>query len=93
MTFVILTGVLSAVAVIVIMSRIGMKKFAGYPALCDAAVTMLLAYLLFGTWSGMVAAIIGGLTFSVFLTIYRNLFGFSKLTKEGWKDFDYGIER
>lgn len=83
--FIIFSGILSAVAITVVMMRIDMKKFAGYPAICDMAVTLGLTFLLYGTWSGIVAAIIGGLTFSVMLTVYRYLFGYSRFTIKGWK--------
>ena len=82
--FVIFAGILSAIAITIVMFRIGMDKFAGYPAVCDTAVTISLTFLLFGTWSGMVAAIIGGLTFSAILTLYRYLHGYSRFSSKGW---------
>ena len=80
-----MVGILSALAIAIVMIRLGMSKFAGYPALCDISVTLGLAALLYGTWSGMVAAIVGGLAFSLLITIYRRIFGFERLTLKGWK--------
>ena len=83
--FIVLSGMLSAVAIVIVMCRLDMKKFAGYPAICDTAVTLGLGFILYGTWSGMVAAIVGGLTFSLMLTIYRYCFGYKRMTIKGWK--------
>lgn len=85
MLFAVTVGFLSAITVLIVMSRLGLKKFMGYPALMDAGVTVLLAWFMYGTYTGMVAAIVGGLVFSGLVTIIRKFYGYSKLKRVGFK--------
>jgi hypothetical protein len=85
MIFAMAMGILSAFVVLIVMARIGLKKFMGYPAFMDAGVTVLLAWLLHGSYVGMVAAIIGGLVFSGMITVIRRMYGYSKLERRGLK--------
>jgi hypothetical protein len=40
--------------------------------------------MLAGTYSGMMAALIGGAIVSIFLFITKKVNGYSKLTRKGW---------
>lgn len=65
----ILMGIMSAVAILAVMVRTGkFHWFTRFPALTDIAVSVLLAVLFAGTLGGMVAAMAGGLFFSLVLT-------------------------
>lgn len=77
-------GILSAIVLLIVMARLGIRKFMGYPAVLDVVVTLTLAWLLHGTYVGMTAAIIGGLFFSLMITIIRKTLGYQRLTTRGW---------
>lgn len=85
MPFAVVIGVLSAIVVLIVMSRINLKRFMGYPATLDATVTVFLAWLLHGSYVGMVAAIVGGLFFSCLITVIRYTYGYSVLERQGCK--------
>lgn len=85
MIFAIAMGVLSAMVALIVVARLGIKKFMGYPAFMDVAVTVALAWLLHGSYVGMVAAIIGGLVFSAAITVIRKMYGYTKLERRGFK--------
>lgn len=91
MIFAVCVGVLSAIAVLIVMARIDLKKFMGYPAMTDIGVTLVLAMLLYGTYVGIVAAIIGGLFFSGLVTVIRRVYGYKRLERKGlnlvWVDY------
>ena len=79
-------GLLSAIALVVIMSRLGIKKFMGYPAVVDIVGSVLFALLFAGTLTGMMVAVVAGLTLSLIVYTIRLLVGFEKWTKKnGWE--------
>ena len=77
-------GVIAAIAMIFLMLKLDIRKICGYDILVDIAFTGLLAWMLAGTYSGMMAALIGGAIVSVFLFITKKVNGYSKLTRKGW---------
>lgn len=93
--FAILVGILSAIAVIVVMARISLKKFMGYPVITDICVTLFLACLLAGTFAGITAALVGGLVFSALITVIRKLLGYQRIgirkMKPVWVDYPPSI--
>ena len=70
-------GALSAIAVLAVLMRLGIKRFLRYPAILDVTVSVLLAVIFSGTFGGMVAAITGGLIFSGLVTLLRLYYGMS----------------
>lgn len=78
MLFAMGTGILSAFTILIVLYRLGLRKFMGYPAILDAAVVFLLAFLLHGTFGGITAAITGGLFFSLAITVIRKYYGYSR---------------
>lgn len=86
--FAIAIGILSALVVLIVLARMDIKKFMGYPAIMDVLVTVILVIMLHGTYVGMVAAIIGGLVFSGAITIIRKVYGYRLLTRKGWVTYD-----
>lgn len=91
MLFAMGTGVLMAISLLIVMARLGLRKFMGYPAVLDFVVVVVLGWLLHGTFGGMTAAITGGLFFSLMITLIRKYYGWSKLTANGWKVESYGL--
>lgn len=84
MIFAVAIGILSAFAVLVAFWRMDIKKFMGYPAAMDFGVTIILLWMLHGSYVGMVAAVIGGLVFSGCITLIRKGYGYKKLH---WRNF------
>ena len=78
------TGILMSFTILIVMFRLGIRKFMGYPALLDATIVFLLGFLLHGTFGGITAAITGGLFFSLMITVIRRFYGYSRLTRRGW---------
>lgn len=91
MIFAVIIGLLSAVVLIIVMSRFGLKYFMGYPAVLDIIATVLLMLMLHGTYVGMVAAVMGGLFISGFISVIRRCMGYARLTRVGyglrWVDY------
>jgi len=90
----ILAGILTAFAFLIMLYKMNLKKILQYDLLVDIAVTFFLMWIFAGTFAGMMAAIIGGLIVSIVLvvlkrTIPRQKFGVVKTPsfpyrKLGW---------
>lgn len=80
---------LCAVAFIIIMHKIGIRKFTGYSVITDIFLSAGLTILFLGTFAGMVTALIGGIFVSLYLVFAKYLFGSEKFSlKKGWKRTD-----
>lgn len=66
-------GILSAAGLLLLLLKLSPRKIIGLDIYIDVFVTALLMYLFAGTYSGMLAAIIGGLTVTVTLFIIKSL--------------------
>ena len=75
----ILAGVVSASAMIFLLLKLDLKKVCGYDFFVDVGFTFLLAWMFAGTYSGMMAAIIGGSIVSIFLFFVKKVNGYSQL--------------
>jgi len=73
-------GLLTALGIIFLLYKVGFKKILGYDIYVDIVATLGLMYLFAGTYSGMMAAIVGGLFISVVLIIAKQAIGYEKLT-------------
>jgi membrane protein CcdC involved in cytochrome C biogenesis len=71
-------GFLTAVALLVICYRIGIKKIVGYPVFADLGASIMFCLLLAGTLTGMTIAIIAGLCFSFAIWCIRRLTGYER---------------
>jgi len=77
-------GILLVMAFILIMIKMKLsyiKRALKYDIFIDIVVTSLMAWLLAGTYSGMMAAIVGGLLFSLFLWLVKQFIGYETRTK------------
>ena len=63
----IIAGFLSAVGLLFLIFKFGVRRIIAYDIPIDIAVTALLMYLFAGTYSGMIAAMVGGLIVSITL--------------------------
>ncbi len=75
------SGILTAVGLVAItakFSRSFLEKILGYDWAIDLMVTLGLPILFYGTYSGMMTAVITGLSISFILWIAKNLIGYQK---------------
>jgi ABC-type microcin C transport system permease subunit YejB len=71
-------GFLSALALVIIMARLDIRKFMGYPVIVDIAGSVLFAVLFAGTLTGMMVAVIAALTLSAIIYIVRLVVGYER---------------
>jgi len=62
---------LSAVGLFILMWKINLELFARYHWQTDIIVSSMLMFLFYGTFSGMVTALVAGIFISIFLFISR----------------------
>lgn len=74
-----LAGIISASAMIFLLLKLNLKRVCGYDFFVDVGFTFLLTWLFSGTYSGMMAAIIGGAIVSIFLFFVKKINGYEKL--------------
>ena len=73
-------GLLTALGIVFLLYKVGFKWVLAYDVIVDIVATIGLMYIFAGTYSGMMAAIIGGLFISVILIIAKKFVGYEKLT-------------
>lgn len=64
-------GILSALGLLFLIFKFGIRKVITYDIPIDIAVTGFLMYALAGTYAGMMAAIVGGLIVSIVLFLLK----------------------
>jgi membrane protein CcdC involved in cytochrome C biogenesis len=70
----IFAGILSALGLLFLIFKFGIRRIITYDIPIDIAVTGFLMYVFAGTYSGMIAAMVGGLIVSVVLyTLKRTM--------------------
>lgn len=83
-------GLISALAVFILILKIGIRKVLYFDLAVDIGFTVMLAYILAGSFGGMMAALVGGLALSIALFVCKELFGYQKpiVTWRGirWED-------
>lgn len=82
-------GLLSAVGLLVLIFKLNIRRIITYDIPIDIAVTALLMYLFAGTYSGMIAAMVGGLVVSVTLFIMKRTMYREELTVIKTAKFPY----
>jgi len=73
-----LAGILTAIGIIILMLKLNrrwLKRLLGYDIVFDIAVTALMAVIFYGTYSGMMAATVGGIVFSVAVHTIKMIIG------------------
>lgn len=85
-TAILVISALCALAFIIIMHKIGIRKFTGYSVFTDIFISGGLTIMFFGTFSGMVTALIAGIFVSVYLVFSKYMFGDEKFSiSKGWR--------
>ena len=75
-----LISILSAFGLLLLLLKIGGRKIIGADIFVDVAITITLMVCFYGTYSGMVAAMLGGLCASIALFIMKKTLVHEKLT-------------
>lgn len=78
----ILVGILSALGLLLLALKAGGKKAIGHDIFVDVLITVTLMVCFYGTFSGMTAAMIGGLTASIVLFLMKKTMTHEKLVIE-----------
>ena len=68
-----LAGLISAIALLLICFKVAGRKVIGHDVVFDVLITGALMMALAGTYSGMMAALFGGLIVSVFLLVLKKV--------------------
>lgn len=79
-------GIISAIGVIWILSRMNLRRIAGYAMFWDVVVSFTLAFIFIGTYAGMMTGLLAGVIVSAFLTVVGRTAGKERLKlrrKEG----------
>ena len=84
-----LIGIFSAFGLLLLALKIGGRKTIGHDVFIDVMITVTLMVCFYGTFSGMAAAMVGGLCASVILFIMKKTMHHEKLTldKKKYKFF------
>ena len=72
---IVLVGVMMCASVLVMLYRLGIRKFLGYPNTFDVCFGILMVMEFHGTYTGMVAAGVASLTMSCILVLLRSTMG------------------
>lgn len=83
-----ITGLAAALAILIVMAKIDIRKFLGFEVPVDILVTLGLGALgaMTGTFSGVMMGIVSGLIFSIVFLLLGKVLGKKRLTMKGWTD-------
>ena len=76
-------GLLTALGIFILIMKLKhdtLRKLLGFDIFLDTFVTIILMVAFAGTFSGMMAAIVGGIGFSLALGATKKIYGYKKLT-------------
>ena len=82
-------GIIAAMGMLFLLFKFGVRKVITYDILFDVLITFFLMIVLADTFSGMMAALLGGLIVSVVLFIMKRTMRHDKLTLVKIKKFPY----
>ncbi len=77
-----MVGILSALGLLILALKAGGRKAIGHDIFVDVLITVTLMVCFYGTFSGMTAAMIGGLSASLVLFVMKKTMVHEKLTVE-----------
>lgn len=75
-----LVGILSALGLLILALKAGGKKAIGHDIFVDVLITVTLMVCFYGTFSGMAAAMVGGLCASIVLFVMKKTMQHQKLS-------------
>jgi NADH:ubiquinone oxidoreductase subunit 2 (subunit N) len=65
--------------IVMVMARTNIRRWLGYSNIVDVTFTVIMIWLLHGTYSGVVAAACAGVIMSLMLTVLRKCMGMERL--------------
>lgn len=78
-------GITSAITFLILLARINLTRFMGYPILVDVLGTVTFVAIFHGTLTGMLCAVIAGLSLSGAIAALRYFRGYERWhIKQGW---------
>ena len=78
-------GIFSALGLLLLALKIGGRKTIGHDVVADILITATLMVMFYGTYSGMTAAMVGGLVASITLFLMKKFMVHKKLRIETYK--------
>ncbi len=84
-----LAGLIAAAGLLFLLFKFGVRKVITYDIFFDVVITFFLMIILAGTFSGMMAALLGGLIVSVVLFVMKRTMRHEKLCLVKTKKFPY----
>ena len=78
-------GIFSALGLLLLALKIGGRKTIGHDVVADILITATLMVMFYGTYSGMTAAMVGGLVASIVLFAMKKTMVHKKLQIETYK--------
>lgn len=75
----------ASAAILFLVFKFGnIRKVLAFDIWIDAGTTLFLTIVMFGTFSGMMVALVTGAIVSVILFLMKKVIGCDKLTRKGW---------
>lgn len=87
-----LIGIFSALGLLLLALKAGGRKAIGHDIFVDVMITVTLMVCFYGTFSGMAAAMVGGLCASIVLFVMKKTMHHEKLAVEKKKIKVFGID-
>ena len=78
MFFYIFAGICSACGILFLLAKLNIKRVLAIDVLVDIGASVMLMVMFFGTFAGMMAAIVGGSIISIVLFTMKKIFGYQK---------------
>ena len=72
-------GIITAIAVIWLLSYGNLKKISGHAGWVDLSTSCILGFLFIGTYAGMLTGVLASIFIGMFLRVYRKMAGYEKL--------------
>lgn len=72
-------GLLTGIGACWILSRMNLRRVAGYALFWDVFLTVLFIFMFLGTYAGMVTGMVAGLVVSLFLTLVKKTAGVERV--------------
>jgi len=85
-------GIFSALGLLLLALKIGGRKTIGHDVVADIFITATLMVMFYGTYSGMTAAMVGGLVASITLFLMKKVMVHKKLQVETYKKKVLGVK-
>ena len=71
-------GIISAIALFLVLARFNLKRICGYRTFVDVLATSGFVYVFIGTYAGMMTGILAGACVSLMLNIMCKLYGYER---------------